>query len=132
MQLAAPSGRVCSTTPLAVLIPQEDALCACGWMGLSLLEYFHVLVGMYQHRVGSLELHSEPSHPAPYPFHIPNHLQSQLCSKQQEPGIAACSSLSSTPSHISSKALVPVSELLLQTWACQDAVVSPEWCWVTL
>lgn len=83
--------------------------------------------------VGSSDLHSESSHPAPYPFHIPNHLQSQLCSKQREPGIAACSSLSSTSCHISSsKALVPVSELLLQTWACQDAVVSPEWCWVTL
>lgn len=75
--------------------------------------------------VGSLDTHSEPSHPAPYPFHIPKLLESQLCSKQQEPGIApACSSLSSNPSHISSsKALILFSELLLQTWACPDTVV---------
>lgn len=32
--------------------------------------------------VGSLDTHSEPSHPAPCPFHIPHQLESQLCSSR--------------------------------------------------
>lgn len=60
--------------------------------------------------VGSLDTHSEPSHPASHPPYIPNQLEkpnpSQLYSKQQEPRIAACSSLSPTPSHISASKAV--------------------------
>lgn len=42
-------GAAGSTTALAVLTLQGDALCTCGWVGPSLLEYFHVLLDMYQH-----------------------------------------------------------------------------------
>lgn len=126
VQLAAHLGRVCSTTPLAVLILWKDALGTCGCMGASLLEYFHVLLDMSQHGWAAWRL-TQSHH-----ILLQTHPTSQTSWKA---GFAPSSrSLELLPvplSSLSSKALIPVSELLLETWACQGTVVSPGWCWVT-